>query len=376
MPKIGLITTLNHNIGDDFVRIGIQHILNKVFASQNNIDYVLINKHNPLSIYKAWHPLGISSKVLPNLQKGRRLIEKKLENYFYKFPLHKFQDTDIIVQCGAPVIFDGCSKSEWVLPLWYHIIGNLYKKSKVFNLAAGSCFPIEDQPSRILKNDDLHFLNDITSFCKATTVRDELAFNLFKGIGQEVTLLPCSAFLATDLFKYKINESAPIVVNYMENGGHYSFGQEIDKEKWQKNFSLLLDELVKRHKVVILCHNRKELELANNLFPDFESFLPVSVKQYFDFISQAKFGVYNRLHACVALASCGIPSIGIGTDTRMLMLAELGIKYFFVNHIEIDLLVNLIEDGIVLRNVTNEMFYNKKKETEEKYIKLITEKST
>jgi len=38
--KIAIITTVNHNIGDDFVREGIKYLLRKHFKTQN----VMIDK--------------------------------------------------------------------------------------------------------------------------------------------------------------------------------------------------------------------------------------------------------------------------------------------------------------------------------------------
>lgn len=53
--KIGLISTINTNIGDDFIRQGICLLLKKVFKN-HEIEFININKHTPLTVYPKWHP--------------------------------------------------------------------------------------------------------------------------------------------------------------------------------------------------------------------------------------------------------------------------------------------------------------------------------
>jgi hypothetical protein len=42
--KITFITTVNHNVGDDFVRAGLQYLLQQHFKNQN-IEFQNIHKH-------------------------------------------------------------------------------------------------------------------------------------------------------------------------------------------------------------------------------------------------------------------------------------------------------------------------------------------
>ena len=63
------------------------------------------------------------------------------------------------------------------------------------------------------------------------------------------------------------------------------------------------------------------------------AFQKSTVREYFEFVRPTAFAVLNRLHAGVALAGLGIPSVCIGTDTRMLMAQSVGLPVFFVRDV-------------------------------------------
>ena len=64
--RVGLITTLSTNIGDDFIRTGLLRVVREVFAGKE-IEFVSINKHKPYTIYPKWHPVRLAAlaKYLP-----------------------------------------------------------------------------------------------------------------------------------------------------------------------------------------------------------------------------------------------------------------------------------------------------------------------
>ena len=72
--KIGLITTLNHNIGDDFVRFGIINLLNQIYDTQ--VRYISINKHKPMEVYDNFIFPRILNKIFYSFSRGNRFYEK------------------------------------------------------------------------------------------------------------------------------------------------------------------------------------------------------------------------------------------------------------------------------------------------------------
>ncbi len=56
------------------------------------------------------------------------------------------------------------------------------------------------------------------------------------------------------------------------------------------------------------------------------------------FYSKAKLGIMNRVHGAFMMASFGKPSIIIGNDSRARMAEEIGLKSYFVNEINYNIL--------------------------------------
>ncbi len=333
----------------------------------DRIEFILVDKHKPLSAYPSWHPLAALGAIAEKLPRGRRKLEHVAEPILHPFGWNRLQKCDLVIQSGAPVIFEGCGRAEWVGPIWDRIIGSMYRRTSVWNIAAGSCFPWLQQPRRIVDPIDAEFLERISSYCRITTVREELAQHLLAENGQRSPLIACTAFLAGLGVAHTATDSSPILVNYMEGAGHYSFGQGISADRWAEQLGVIVNRLNKRHKICFLCHTRKEFESVRRRFPEFQAELPRSTEDYFHLISGAKAGLYNRLHASVALGGIGGPSLAIGTDTRMLMLKELGLQFRYVGAVDVDEIEQALEETIKRRKAERDRLLALREEVHAKY---------
>jgi hypothetical protein len=341
--KIGFITTINTNIGDDFIRTGIENILESV-KGKKTIDYTYVNKHLPdtaITPNSPWHWLN----KLPNFKgKGR------LYNFYYKY-LHAhfnvYKNQDLIIQSGAPVLWPDCQNNEWAQPIWYNIIGKLKDKIPVVNLAAGSCYPWENKETFSSKEEAV-YAKDIGGFCKLTTTRDTLANKLFSSVGVDNILMPCTAFFVSNKFENE-NAGKYILINYMKGGGHFDWDQKVDAQLWETTMKNVVTQLSLKHEVHFICHNEEEIKLAAEIFPGMPVHYPKTVAEYLACIEHAKLGINNRMHASVAMASVGVPAISVCTDTRLLMLENIGLPIFYVKDAFEDRLmqtaVNLLEKG-------------------------------
>ena len=94
----------------------------------------------------------------------------------------------------------------------------------------------------------------------------------------------------------------------------------------------------------MLAHNEKELALAAEIWPQLPRVCPASVPEYFAVARDAAFGVCNRMHASVALAGLGIPSVAVGTDSRNLMVELLGLPVFYVKAATTERMVTAIDE--------------------------------
>lgn len=342
--KIGIITTIDTNIGDDLIREGLLHVLSRL---RDDFSFILINKHNPSSMYPRSHPLN-----LPMPFSGRlgRYYTRAIDSVLYGFGHSAFDSCDAIIQAGAPVYFHDCSKTEWSKMIWEHVVCRLASRMPVMNLAAGSCYPWERIPNSIPSEKDEQFIRKITKASSVTSVRDELSQRLLRLLGFDVPLVPCSAFLAA--LKYSLSKAPEpryVFFNYMLRGSHYDFNQRIDASAWEQEMKNLVIAMKKRHPVAFICHNRVEYELAGMIDGSIPRFLPKTPAEYFQIASKGIAGVFNRMHASVAFAGLGIPSIGVGADTRMLMPEKLGLKTVYVKMADAKTLEGLLESLITNR---------------------------
>lgn len=371
--KLGLITTLNTNIGDDFIREGIVSLLKHIF-NHHEIKWIPVNKHFPFSVYPSWHPIHLRNTLtyFPNIP-GKKSTRRFIETVFPKVRFSNFDNCNLIVQCGAPVFWPNCYQNEWAKPIWHDIIERLHDKIPVLNLATGSCYPWERQPSKIDIPEDQKYIKSILGYCRLTTVRDHLSQALCKTLDHQVPLIPCSAFLVGRDRNIQVNHSGYILINYMIGGGHYSWDQNIDNQKWENVIKTLITRLSKRHKIAFLCHDAKEVSLAKKLNSELPVFFPKSIQEYLDCTSQATFAICNRMHASVAMAGLGIPSIAICTDTRLLMVSQIGLPIHYVKDVSADELEEETENGIAAISLERNRLLSLQDQTWGNYITFVKE---
>lgn len=370
--RIGLITTLSTNIGDDLIRRGICILLQEIFKTQK-IEFISINKHYPLTVYPGWHPIHFS-KIVHRLPRVGAQTFSLIENVTSKLGLSFFDSCDLIIQCGAPVLWPGCHKCEWAEPLWHHVIGRLHQRIPVINIAAGSCYPWENQPDDITDTKDREFLQKILGYCKLTTARDMLAQRLCTHLGTKTPFLPCTAFLSAGLQTNNIqsDNEGVVLINYMDGGGHFEWNQKIDPSIWEKTIKTLINRLKPRHKLAFLCHNESEYIVSQNLDPTIFCFWPKTPDEYFNTVLNAKAAICNRMHASIALASLGIPSVAVCTDTRLMMVDAIGLPNFFVSDVTVDLLEDQIENLLNHRHQEQMRLLTLRSEIWSNYISLIS----
>ena len=329
--KIAIITTVNHNVGDDFVREGIKYLLRQYFKGKK-LKFTYIHKHSPITVRYGF-------EWLRDNRIGRR-IDRVLPLFLTR---DRILEADLVVQSGAPVYWcheiggGHCYQNEWYVPLIkYRFLKN--KNAKLLNLAAGTCQRYYSDGNEFCTKCK-EYIKELFSLSTVTTLRDSLAKVVLNNVGVDAPVIPCSSIFAIDEYNLKNEGEEYVVLNYMKGGGHYTFGQKIDFEKYRKEFAKFYFELKKRERVIISCHNRKEVKEVIAFDPRAEIFYKKNdYLAYMKFYSKAKFGIVNRVHAAFILASFGKPSIVIGNDSRALMPKEIGLKTYFVNDINSEIL--------------------------------------
>jgi hypothetical protein len=320
-------------VGDDFVRDGIKYLL-KCYFKDKRILYQYVHKHTPVTVRKGF-------------EKVRSLkVSERVEKYIPKLLTpDKIRNADIIIQSGAPLYWfhsekNASYKNEWFTPLIEERFKKARKKKILLNIGVGSCQQYHSDGREFFSSP--HFIEFVTNFynlCNLTTVRDELSFQLLSKLKLSTFKLPCPSIFSSDFNGIDRQKGEYLVLNYMPMGGHYDFGKDIDISRWEKTFESFYDRIKANEKIVFACHDEKEVLAARSLFPDAELFFSKNYVDYVALYSNAKFGIVNRVHAGFQLASNLKPSMIIGSDSRAKMAKEIGIESFFVNEVDVDLLL-------------------------------------
>lgn len=370
MIRVGLITTLGTNIGDDFIREGICRVVRRVFDGQK-VRFVPVNKHRPLTAYPGWHPARLAA-LARRLPRGRAAASRLVGRMASPLGRSVLDGCRLIVQCGAPVFWPGCHRCEWAGPLWRDVVGRLHARVPVLNLAAGSCYPWQSQPDEITDGNDARFLRSILGWCRLTTVRDALAQRLCAHLGARVPMIPCAALLAAGAAQRADGGGARVLMNFMDGGGHYEWGQGIDPAEWTGTARALVGRLKAWHSVAFLCHDKAEFDRAGELDPELPRVWPKTVEEYFRLCSGAGAAVCNRMHAAVGLAGMGIPSVAVGTDTRLLMVDALGLPCFYVTKTNVELLEDAVEGLLSARESERDRLLALRSETWDRYVEAVS----
>ena len=340
---VTFITTVEHNVGDDFVREGIKYLLKQVLKDKN-IDFKYIHKHSPITVrhgFEWFKDIKISKFTFPT---------DKLDSIL---PLNltkdKILEADVVIQSGAPVYWchqdfgSHCADNEWYDAL---IRRRFLKNNKasLLNIAAGSCQGFYSDGKEFLNcNKDIEYIKEFYSTSKLTTVRDKLAQNILNSIGLETPLIPCPSIFAIDEYGLKPQEKKYLVMNYMRIGGHYTFGKEIKSDKWLDELKQFYDYVKDKEDVLFVCHNKNEVNDAKKIDPGVQTFYSDKFLDYMKIYGSAKYGIMNRVHGAFMMASYGAPSFIIGNDSRATMASEIGLESMFINDINSKILIEKYE---------------------------------
>ena len=366
--KIGLLTTQQTNIGDDLIRRGLINVFDNC---NNGNEYFPVNKHWPMHAYPSGHPLRIFSRLSP-LPKSLALKLHRLAYRRFSPSSSVFASCDLILQCGTPVYHRNCHNDEWADPIWRHIFVPLSERMPIINLAAGACFPWADQPESLSGAPSESYVRTITECCNVTTVRDQLASKLVGSVTKSAPeVVPCSAFLH-DYGNDNRESQGTVAINYMPSAGHFNWGKVVDSEAYEKNFVDFVNSIAESHKVIMLCHDERERTHAERLWPQFDVALPKTAAEYGGAIEGCVAGVCNRMHAAVALAGSGIPAIAICTDTRLLMVKELGLPIFYGGDLDLNEVRESLESLIANFQDHRERLLALRKDTFDRYSKIVT----
>ena len=323
--KIGFLTTLGVNVGDEFIREGIRHVLD-----QCGVPYApfYVNKHDATTL---------SRPVEDEVCEAR----------------NKFWETDLFIQAGAPVYWrlgpHTSLTSEWYRWFWEELV--FCQKppgpQPVFvNLGAGATQPWGVGPEAFLEDTDcIEFARKAAERSVLTTVRDPCAMRVLAALGISAHVLPCPALLAAGRHPAGGPVKDLIGVNLMPLASHHDLSGNFDRARWRDTATAILGRLRAGSAVLFICHNEEELTFARQFSrPGERVFWSSEWRDYFDVYAHCEIVVANRVHGAVCAAGYGVPAIIIGNDTRAEIGDVIGLPRFHAVHLAVEAVVDMVQD--------------------------------
>ena len=333
MINVTFITTVDRNPGDAFIRAGIEYLLQQ-FVPLYRASY--FDKHDIRTLDKNWKYLSAHPQPVQRLLRLCFRLAGKTEEMF--------DTADLIVQAGTPFYYilpgrDGTYRTfsssvstDWIQDAWLKRVLTRNYRATVMNLAVGTCQPFFSDSSEFDHSPELlDFVSRTVRRTAMTTVRDPVAIRLMERLRLPAHCLPCSAIFAPDFHQVFPEQPAFVAMNYMRGGAHYDLGQKLDSDGWERTFLALYRELARRYRVILMCNSASEVTHVRALLPQAETFFSPRYEDYLKMYARARFGVFNRVHAGVALAGLGRPSVVVGNDSRARMAEMMGLPTYFVN---------------------------------------------
>lgn len=353
--------------------LGVERLLDAAFGDSARVDR--LEQHRPLDIYRRWNPL----RHAPWLRHARggpfgRRVKRYLEQPTISRRLWRWSraaDYDLAIEAGGPLIVPGISTGDVSL-MYRHLPGAFLAHGvPVLDLSLGSCFPYERRDEQ-LPTADAEFLRDVIRCATRTTVRDALARSVCADLGVDVELVRDTGFTAGEFFERLAPDVRPehVVISYQRYGANEDWGQGVDPAAWRAAVSYVVAKLGRDHPILFVCHSETELRLAAEVAPDLRRVRPRTMLDYARIARGAIVGLCNRIHAAIALASVGAPSLGIGTDTRLLTLDALGLPTMYVKEAHAEVVHSRLVELIARRADYRDRLLAARAETVARYAEL------
>ena len=324
--KILIVSTISYNPGDEFIRLGQQHLLRQIFPSA---EFDLVHKHDPRSIFSGysrdgsalWHP-----RLVPLQYRIYAGTKGKTQKDLLK-------TSDLVVFAGTPFfwisntrIFPSHSgNAEWVGPIWKRLFDELPDKP-VLNLAVGTSLQSREGMNRMLTHRSARsFLTKALSRANLTTARDRSSQSVAEKLGFNIPLLPCTSLWAADGANLSAKPAEYVAVNLMRHAVHKYRATETATASWEKLANHLMTQLQKSHDVLLVCHSKDEENVAKEWFPRVPRVYSMRPEDLLEAYSKSEFCVSNRVHGAAGAATFGRPSLGIGGDTRVQLIKQFGL---------------------------------------------------
>ena len=338
------------------------------------------SKKNSLVLLSSFHDVGHRLIVRGLLRVWSRLPEQVDFSVAVvdKHALHEqhnqaiVQRGDLIVIAGGPVIWPFAENSDWP-PILSRLLHHAAERGvTIAALGLGSCYPYPTAERSIqFRQEELDYVLALLARCKTVTVRDTLARDALREAGVQSALLPCPALCAHPQLRAHAHSSG-ILFNFMRGGGHHDYRNEVDGVRWQVTATEFVKTAATKWPLSFLCHSPGEYELASLISPTNERILVLDEHQYGPEMGCLT-AINNRLHATIGLAALGIPSVTVGTDSRLLSAELLGLPTAHVNTCTVQTLLDTAASVLDRRDELSQGLAQEADRTFSRYSNILTD---
>ncbi len=351
MLRTLVISTVNYNPGDEFIRLGQQYLLRQIFSE---IDFFIVHKHDPRSTFAEFGMVGGRSLWHPRLVPLQYQIYAKTQG---KRQTDLLEACDLAVFAGTPFIWMSNSRifpshsgnAEWVKPIWWRLFHALRDKP-VLNLAAGTSVQSRQALDRIIHHRQAkNFLVRALERAALTTARDKNTKLVANMLGFDIPLFPCTSLWAASGANIQRKSEEYVAVNLMRHAVHKYRATITASSGWERLAKHMVNRLRVDHDVLLVCHSEDEEQVAREWFPELDRFFSQKPEELLEAYSRAKFGISNRVHGAAGVATFGRPSLVIGGDTRVDLIREFGLPAVDSRDLNVEKLDQAVDDLIEKR---------------------------
>ena len=351
MTSVALLSHRFGNIGHTFMAMGGEEVARTAFGPDVRITH--FEQHHPFSIY----PRGDWLRLIDKVRHGRlRWLRRRLARedvYTNLWVRTQPLPFDVAVACGGPNLIAGVPEkiSPEMQILFHHFNGAFHHRGvPLIDAGVGSAFPLSRVPDR-LTDDVAAFYSKALTYTAFLTVRETEAQRIFRQLGADPPVHPCMAIASGRSFEpFRARADKPerqglVVVNFQAKGSNNDWGQGVEPEWWMGQVrGVIADLKALDQRVLLLCHSAYEQRLARQLDPELPVVFPQTEQDYARIIAEAKVGFVSRIHAAIALAGIGVPSVVVGNDTRTGTTAEIGLPSLFTRETSREAIVAALRD--------------------------------
>ncbi|MDO9576730.1 MAG: polysaccharide pyruvyl transferase family protein [Candidatus Cloacimonadales bacterium] len=184
--------------------------------------------------------------------------------------------------------------------------------------------------------------------CALSSVRDELTQNFLAELGYKDSILTgCPALYLFDEKMKLRNKSKRVLLTFP-----YPLIHNRKREDTSSKFGILAQVMnlilkkLQEFKLepVIVCHDDRDVPIAQKMFPDHSIFFSNYVSEYFQLFENASLVIGSRLHATILAGGMGLPFININLDQRGTGFSQtFGLQNWNLNYNDPDLSAKIIE---------------------------------